>query len=100
MPLTALSCKNAEPSSKSFKLSDEKGLYLEVMPTGSKYWRMKYRFFNKEKKLAFGVFPEVSLAEARANRDNARKLLAQGIDPSAHKQELRQLSCSRRILQS
>lgn len=92
MPLTAINCKSAAPSSKPYKLSDEKGLYLEITPNGSKYWRMKYRFLGKEKKLAFGVFPEVSLAEAREKRDNARKLLAQGTDPSAHKQELRHLA--------
>lgn len=92
MPLTAINCKSAAPSSKAYKLSDEKGLYLEIMPNGSKYWRMKYRFLGKEKKLAFGVFPEVTLAEAREKRDNARKLLSQGTDPSAYKQELRHLA--------
>lgn len=92
MPLTAMNCKNAAPSSKAFKLSDEKGLYLEIMPNGAKYWRMKYRFLSKEKRLAFGVYPEVTLAEARSKRDEARKLLAQGVDPSAHKQDLKQLA--------
>lgn len=92
MPLTAINCKTAAPSEKPRKLSDEKGLYLEIMPNGAKYWRMKYRFLGKEKRLALGVYPEVSLAEAREKRDGARKLLDQGTDPSAHKQELRHLA--------
>lgn len=57
------------------------------MPSGSKYWRLKYRFAGKEKRLAFGVYPEVSLKEAREERDNARKLLADNIDPGAKKKE-------------
>ena len=87
-----MNCKTAPPSEKPRKLSDEKGLYLEIMPNGAKYWRMKYRFLGKEKRLALGVYPEVSLAEAREKRDGARKLLDQGTDPSAHKQELRHLA--------
>ncbi len=87
MPLTDVLCRNAKPSEKARKLSDEKGLYLEVMPTGGKYWRMKYRFAGKEKRLAFGVYPEVSLKEARDRRDAARKLLRDGVDPSENKKE-------------
>lgn len=89
MPLTDILCKNAKPSEKSRKISDEKGLYLEVMPKGSKYWRMKYRFAGKEKRMAFGVYPEVSLKEARNKRDEARQLIRDGIDPSAKKKEVR-----------
>lgn len=83
MPLTATACKNAKPreDGKPLRLSDEKGMYLEVMPNGAKYWRMKYRFNGKEKRLAFGVFPEVGLADAREKRDEARRLLSEGIDP-------------------
>lgn len=80
-------CRNAKPKERSYKLADERGMYLEVMPNGSKYWRMKYRAGGKEKRLALGVYPEVSLAEARAKRDEARKLVADGGDPSAAKQE-------------
>jgi hypothetical protein len=65
MSLTDTGCKNAQPSEKSRKVSDSKGLYLEVMPNGSKYWRLKYRFVGKEKRLALGVYPEVTLKEAR-----------------------------------
>ena len=87
MPLTVTACKNATPrdDGKPLRLSDEKGMYLEVMPNGSKYWRMKYRFNGKEKRLAFGVFPDVGLADARDKRDEARRLLAEGIDPGEHR---------------
>lgn len=67
-------------------MADGVDMYLEVMPTGSKYWRLKYRFGGKEKRLAFGVYPDVSLAQARERRDDARKLLANGTDPGAVKQ--------------
>jgi integrase len=81
MPLTDTACKNAKPDAKPRKMADGGGMYLEVMPTGSKYWRLKYRFDGKEKRLAFGVYPEVSLSEGRDKREQARKLLKQGIDP-------------------
>jgi len=73
MKLTHNTCKNAKPSDKARKLSDGGGLYLEIMPSGSKYWRLKYRFNDKEKRLAIGVFPAISLAEAREERDRARE---------------------------
>ena len=85
MPLNDIKCKNIKPTNKTFKVSDEKGLYLEVSPNGSRYWRFKYRFDGKEKRLAFGVYPEVSLKEAREKRDEARKLIQEGIDPSQEK---------------
>ena len=87
MPLSDLQCKSAKPTGKPRKLSDSNGLYLEVMPSGSKYWRLKYRFAGKEKRLALGVYPEISLGEARERRDKARKLLANGVDPSVVKKE-------------
>ena len=73
MALTHVAIKNAKPREKAYKLSDEKGLFLLVTPAGGKYWRLKYRFGGKEKQLALGVSPEVSLAEAREKRDKARK---------------------------
>ena len=91
MPLTELKCRSAKTESKIKKLSDEKGLYLELRPSGSKYWRMKYRFGGKEKRLAIGVYPELSLKEARTKRDEAKKQLADGIDPSQAKQEAKQM---------
>lgn len=87
MPLTDTACKNAKPEAKPRKLADGGGLYLEVAPSGSKYWRMKYRFAGKEKRLAFGVYPEVSLAKAREKREAARKILADGNDPGEVKKE-------------
>jgi integrase len=91
MPLTDVVCKSAKPTDKPRKLADAHGLYLEVTPNGGKYWRLKYRFGGKEKRLAIGVYPETSLAEAREKRAEARKLLAANIDPSqAKKEEKRQ----------
>lgn len=85
MPLNDMAIRNAKPSDKEYKLSDEKGLFLLIHPNGSKYWRQKYRFDGKEKKLSHGTYPEVSLKEARERRDSARKLLANGIDPNEQK---------------
>ena len=82
MPLTDTKVRQAKPKEKIYKLSDEKGMYLEVSPTGSKYWRMKYRFAGKEKRLALGVYPEISLKNARLKREEARKLLNNDTDPS------------------
>lgn len=86
MALTHIAAQKAKPREKAYKLSDEKGLFLFITPAGGKYWRLKYRFGGKEKKLAFGVYPEVSLAEAREKRDKARKLIADNIDPGVVKQ--------------
>ena len=87
MKLNARQVDAAKPREKAYKLADGAGLYLEVVPSGSRYWRMKYRFNGKEKRLAFGVYPAVSLAQARALRDEAKKKLAEGIDPSFAKKE-------------
>ncbi|CAJ0700596.1 tyrosine-type recombinase/integrase [Ralstonia wenshanensis] len=85
MPLTDAAVRNAVPRDKPYRLADSAGLYLEVSPAGGKYWRFKYRFGGKEKRLALGVYPAVGLKEARVRRDAARKLLADGIDPSVHR---------------
>jgi hypothetical protein len=74
------------PREKSYRVWQGLGLYLEVIPNGSKYWRFKYRFNKKEKRLALGVYPEVSLSKARINCLRARSLLKEGIDPSVLKQ--------------
>lgn len=76
--------KETQSTVRPYKLSDGNGLFLLVMPSGSKYWRIKYHFGGKEKQLSLGVYPGVSLTEARARRDTLRTLLADGIDPSEH----------------
>ena len=81
MPLTDFEVRNARPREKTYRLADGAGMYLEVAPAGGKYWRLKYRFAGKEKRLALGVYPDVSAKEARARREEARRLLAGGIDP-------------------
>lgn len=81
MPLTDVKIRTTKPNGKAFKLFDSGGLYLELGPAGGKYWRWKYRFAGKEKRLAFGVYPDVSLKAAREKRDKARQQLAAGIDP-------------------
>lgn len=79
--LTARQVDTAKPKEKPYKLSDGGGLYLEVAPNGSRYWRMKYRINGKEKRLSFGVYPIVSLAVARDEREKAKRILATGGDP-------------------
>jgi integrase len=85
MPLSAVAVRNAKPREKPYKLSDDRGLFLLVTPKGQRYWRYKYRYDGKEKILAFGVYPDVSLADAREKRDAARKVVAAGEDPAANK---------------
>lgn len=89
MKLSARQVETAKPKEKTYKIADGDGLYLEITPKGAKYWRMKYRrpADKKEDRLAFGVWPAVKLAEARAKRDEAKKLLGQGIDPNAEQKE-------------
>ena len=82
MPLSSTQAKHAKPKAKQYKLSGQKGMYLLVTPKGSKYWRLKYYYAGKEKTLALGVYPEISLAKARTRCEDARSLLLDGIDPS------------------
>jgi integrase len=91
MALTNTEILNVKPQSKAFKLYDELGLFLQVTPSGGKWWRFKYRFDGKEKLLSFGTYPDVSLANARGRRDNARKLLASDppIDPSESRKTIK-----------
>src|SRR5258706_3453377 len=88
MGLTIAEVKNAKPG----KLFDGNGMFLLARPDGAKCWRLKYRFAGKEKLLALGVYPEVSLADARAKRDDARKQLRDGIDPSERRRAERRTS--------
>lgn len=76
-----------KPLVKAYKKSDAKGLYLEITPKGSKLWRLKYRYLGKEKRLAFGTWPEVSLADARQLTNEARKKIADGIDPASERKK-------------
>lgn len=87
MPLSDIAIKKATPADKPFKMTDGNGLYLLVQPTGGKLWRYDYRFDGKRKTLALGAYPDVSLASAREKHGSARKLLAEGTDPNAAKQE-------------
>ena len=92
MSLTDTAIRNLKPQKKQQKLTDGDGMFLLIHPNGSKYWRFKYRFAGKEKMLALGVYPEVSLAEARERRIEARKALAAGNDPSEVKKEAKRLT--------
>jgi integrase len=85
MPLTDSACRNAKPAKKLYKLADSEGLCLRVTPEGGKYWVLRYRFDGKQKDLSLGVYPSTPLQEARQKRDNAKKLLKEGNDPSVMK---------------
>lgn len=85
MPLTDTAVRNAKPSAAPFKLADGRGLYLLAQPSGSKLWRLKYRFLGKEKLMALGQYPDVSLKQAREGADAARKQIAAGVDPMAER---------------
>jgi len=82
MPLTDTQVRNAKPADKPLKLFDGAGLFLLVTPSGGKWWRLKYRFDGKDKLLSLGIYPDVGLKAARERRDEARKLVADGVDPS------------------
>lgn len=89
MPLTDKSIRAFKPAAKPIKRADEKGLYIEIFPRGSKLWRVKYRFAGKENRLALGSYPEVSLSEARRRRDEARRQISEGNDPSLERKRKR-----------
>ena len=85
--LTDTACKRAKASEKPYKLADSQGLHLYVTPTGYKSWRWKYRFAGKEKRLVFGAYPGLTLAEARGMREDAAGEVRAGIDPSVQKRQ-------------
>jgi integrase len=89
MALTDTAIRNAKPKEKPYKVADSQGLYLLVNPRGSKLWRVKYRINGAERKLALGAYPEITLAEARAARDVARRQLAHAVDPNVAKRQAR-----------
>ncbi|MFA5942309.1 MAG: integrase arm-type DNA-binding domain-containing protein [Candidatus Paceibacterota bacterium] len=90
IPLSDIKVRTAKPRDNEYKMFDGGGLFLMVTPSGGKLWHFKYRYNQKEKKLAIGPYPEVSLADARQHRDEARKLIIQGIDPGAVKKAKKQ----------
>lgn len=87
--LTDIKIRKEAPRDKAFRMYDSRGLYLEVSPAGGKWWRWKYRFGGKEKRLSLGVYPDVSLAKARDRREVARKLLSDGIDPAENRKAIK-----------
>lgn len=87
MPLRDLEIRALKPLDRIYKRADERGLYIEVHPGGAKLWRLKYRYLGKEKRIALGSYPQVSLAEARQKREDARRKLADGIDPLAERKQ-------------
>lgn len=89
MPLTDAAIRTAKPGEKPYKLADERGLFLLVNPNGAKWWRLKFRVEGKEKALSLGIYPDTSLKEARSKRDEARKQLAEGIDPSQQRKAIK-----------
>ena len=89
MALSGKTAAHAKAAPKPYRLFDGDGLYLEISPTSAKYWRLKYRFDGKEKRLALGVYPEVGLKIARGHSEEARKLLRNGVDPGEHRKVAR-----------
>jgi integrase len=85
MPLTDTSIKAFRPKSKPYREFDSGGLYLEIAPGGGKWWRLKYRFQGREKRISLGIYPAIGLKDARSRRDEAKELLAKGIDPGEQK---------------
>ncbi|WP_256824976.1 tyrosine-type recombinase/integrase [Pseudomonas kurunegalensis] len=97
MALTDTAIRTAKPREKLYRIADSQGLCLEVTTSGGKLWRLRYRFDGKAKMLSLGSYPAVTLAQARERRDAARKILAQGIDPSAHKREEKAASAAQAL---
>ena len=88
-PLTVKQIDNAKPKAKKYKLYDGGGLFLLISPTGSKLWRLKYRFNHREREYAIGVYPRITLAEAREKREALKRLIHDGIDPNEKKRQSR-----------
>jgi len=95
MPLTDTAIRNTKPGAKPVKLFDERGLFLLVTPAGGKWWRLRYKYDGKEKLLSLGTYPDTGLKDARTRRDDARKLLADGIDPGEHRKAMKAVKVER-----
>lgn len=93
--LTDTAIRAAKPGEKPLRLFDGAGLYIEIAPSGGKWWRFKYRFLGREKRLSLGVYPEVGLKAARDRRDEVRRLLADGVDPSQNRRAMRSSQIAR-----
>ena len=96
-PLSEKNINAVQPTDKVYRLFDGNGLFLLITPQGGKLWRFKYRFDGKEKRIALGTYPEVSLNDARSSRDEARELLSQGADPSALRKEEKERDKAERL---
>ena len=97
IPLTTTAIRNAKPGDKPLRLYDSGGLYLEIVPAGGRWWRFSYRFAGKRKLISLGTLPDVTLAEARGKRDDARRLVASGIDPSAQRKAAKREAVGREL---
>ncbi|MGH8565459.1 MAG: Arm DNA-binding domain-containing protein [Gammaproteobacteria bacterium] len=95
--LTDTAIRNAKPTAKPRKFFDDGGLCLLVAPAGGKWWRLNYRFGGRRKTISIGVYPDVSLTDARAKRDEARQLLGQGIDPSEARRDAKAREAAERL---
>jgi len=95
MSMTDIAIRNAKSREKAYSLTDGRGLSLQVQPTGGKWWRLRYRFDGKSRMLSLGVYPDVSLSHARERRDEARKLVAAGIDPSENRKAQKSAQANR-----
>ena len=92
MPLSDTAIRNAKPAEKPRKLADGGGLYIEISPSGGRWWRYRYRFKGKPNRISLGVYPAVGLKDAREKHAEARKLLAAGVDPSEERKKERALN--------
>lgn len=97
MALTDIKVRSAKPQEKEYTLVDGDGMFLLIHPNGSKYWRFRFRFGGKQHLMAFGVYPETSLADARQKREEARRLVAAGIDPRQHKRAVKEEQAKKEI---
>ena len=96
MPLTNTEIKNAQPKKKPYKMADGEGMYLLVKPNGTKLWRLKYRVEGKENVFAIGIYPQISLQEAREERFRLKKLIKLGIDPNLQKKSDRKIEVAKK----